>query len=275
MIRKAFRHSLWIPTRTEFLEALSKLPLDDHSALLRFVHQQDVLSGLAGRLLIRHLACSVLGLTTNQIHVERTEMGKPFLTEYQNQMDFNITHGGDFTCAVAVTRGRCGVDCMRVNIPSSEKSALQFIKRMKTVFATSELYLILSQQSELEQMRFFYRHWCLKEAYLKAVGCGIRIPLNGVRCTLSTSTSPSPWCESTDLVAPNRHWVFEEHELPDEHVAAVAWTDCSPLPAISGGFTELAYTDLVAGLENVTNAAEEHWATFIQKPSRLPSTWPK
>ncbi|KAF8561302.1 hypothetical protein P879_09606 [Paragonimus westermani] len=117
MIRKAFRHSVWLPTKVEFLEALSKLPLDNHNALLRFVHQQDVLSGLAGRLLIRHIACSVLGLTTNQIHVERTEMGKPFLTEHQNRLDFNVTHGGDFTCAVAVTRGRCGVDCMRVNIP--------------------------------------------------------------------------------------------------------------------------------------------------------------
>ncbi|CAH8620667.1 unnamed protein product [Dicrocoelium dendriticum] len=159
VIRKAFRHDTWSPSEIDFVFALSRLPLEDQQSALRFVHQRDVLSALAGRLLVRHVAVSVLNLSSTLLRVQRDNLGRPFLTDYQSRLDFNISHGGEYTVIVATTEGRCGVDIMKVELPPSVNSASAFVAKMRSIFAPSEFELIVSQDTERAQMNYFYRHW--------------------------------------------------------------------------------------------------------------------
>lgn len=266
VIRKAFRHDTWSPSEVDFLFALSRLPLEDQQSALRFVHQRDVLSALVGRLLVRHVAISVLNLSSSLLKVQRDNLGRPFLTDYQPRLDFNISHGGEYTVIVATTEGRCGVDVMKVELPRPVHTAPAFIAKMRSVFSPPEFELIVSQDSERAQMSCFYRHWCLKEAYLKAVGCGIRIPLNSVKCTLATSSNPFTWCQSDHDF--QGHWAFEEHFLPRDHFAAVAWTN--PISPFNfpekNPFLEVTFSELVNGLENLAEASRDSWLLFTSKP---------
>ncbi|KER26506.1 hypothetical protein T265_13990, partial [Opisthorchis viverrini] len=117
MLRKAFRHGAWFPTRTEFLHALSLLPDDDRIVILRYVHQRDVLSRMAGRLLMRQAVVSWFSVDSSAIVFDRTDLGRPFVVGYQSILDLNISHGGEFTTIVSVNQGRCGVDVMRIELP--------------------------------------------------------------------------------------------------------------------------------------------------------------
>ncbi|KER33549.1 hypothetical protein T265_00656 [Opisthorchis viverrini] len=153
-----------------------------------------------------------------------------------------------------------------------EKSAHSFITKLKSVLSPEELNLILSQTTEGEQMRYFYRHWCLKEAYLKAVGCGIRLPLSTVQCTLCPSGEPSVSCSFDDFAS--GYWKFEEHSLPGGHLAATAWFRPTPHTPFNEApcFTEVDFTGLIEGLTRFTDAPEEAWLAFSSKPREPPST---
>ncbi|KAG5446560.1 L-aminoadipate-semialdehyde dehydrogenase-phosphopantetheinyl transferase [Clonorchis sinensis] len=271
MLRKAFRHGSWFPTQTEFLHALSLLPENDRVVILRYVHQRDVLSRMAGRILMRQVAVSWLSVDSSDIVFDRTDLGRPFVAGYQGVLDLNISHGGEFTTIVSVNQGRCGVDVMRIELPPPEKSAHSFITKLKSVLSPKELNLILSQTTEGEQMRYFYRHWCLKEAYLKAVGCGIRLPLSAVQCTLCLSGDPSVSCGFDEFGS--GYWRFEEHSLPGGHLAATAWFKPTPHAPFDEApcFTEVDFTGLIAGLTRLTDAPEEAWLAFNSKPREPPS----
>ncbi|GAA51033.1 4'-phosphopantetheinyl transferase [Clonorchis sinensis] len=220
---------------------------------------------------MRQVAVSWLSVDSSDIVFDRTDLGRPFVAGYQGVLDLNISHGGEFTTIVSVNQGRCGVDVMRIELPPPEKSAHSFITKLKSVLSPKELNLILSQTTEGEQMRYFYRHWCLKEAYLKAVGCGIRLPLSAVQCTLCLSGDPSVSCGFDEFGS--GYWRFEEHSLPGGHLAATAWFKPTPHAPFDEApcFTEVDFTGLIAGLTRLTDAPEEAWLAFNSKPREPPS----
>ncbi|CAL8105760.1 unnamed protein product [Calicophoron daubneyi] len=270
MIRRAFCHGWWIPSKSELLFALSRLPAMEHAEVLRFAFQRDILSSLIGKLLVRHILSAEFNISSSDVLIGRTHFGKPFLSKPHTHMDFNISHGGQYTVVAAVPLGYCGVDVMQIELPPHEKSASSFVRKLSKIFTESELEAILSPESEYEKMHQFYRHWCLKEAYVKALGCGLRIPLSSLHCTLGTPTRLNPFCKSEHTVSEN--WFFEEHELPRNHVAAIAWRlDDSKPHAPYAPFTELDFAQLTSGLVQLSSATGDCWSSFSGKPRMPPS----
>ncbi|VDP92838.1 unnamed protein product [Echinostoma caproni] len=117
LLRKLISHGSWTPSKSEFLFALSCLSQEEQSTAMRYAFQRDVLSSMCGKILTRHVISGVLGMPSNMICIERTDMGKPFVSNADQNIDFNISHGGDLTTLVAVQQGSCGVDVMRVELP--------------------------------------------------------------------------------------------------------------------------------------------------------------
>lgn len=94
------------------------------------------------------------------------EHGKPSLAE-RSDVHYNISHA-DGIAAVAVSGCECGVDCERVR---------EFDPRiMKRVCRDTERAM-LEAAPENERGLLFFRLWTLKEAYVKALGCGLSFPL--------------------------------------------------------------------------------------------------
>ncbi|PXX50800.1 4'-phosphopantetheinyl transferase [Hungatella effluvii] len=95
--------------------------------------------------------------------------GKPYLREYP-QIQFNISH----CMGLAVLGvGECsvGIDVEYVR-PYREPL-------LKRVLSAAELRQ-MEAAGEAGREELFFRFWTLKESYVKAVGCGITVPLQDI-----------------------------------------------------------------------------------------------
>lgn len=95
--------------------------------------------------------------------------GKPFLPRYSG-LHFNLSHSGHLAM-LAVGDRELGVDVEKLR----RLESLQDIARRHFSHAEFESLRALP---EAEQLRGFYRLWTRKEAYIKAVGAGLSMPLD-------------------------------------------------------------------------------------------------
>lgn len=101
-----------------------------------------------------------------ELQIEYSSAGKPFMQNAEVQ--FNISHSKDFLiCGVSLS-GRVGVDIQEIySISSIDWIVNHYFS------AEEERYLHAIQSEDIYQMHFF-AIWTAKEAFLKAVGLGIR-----------------------------------------------------------------------------------------------------
>ncbi|PID51540.1 MAG: hypothetical protein CR960_00340 [Pasteurellales bacterium] len=87
--------------------------------------------------------------------IKKTQRGRPYFKDCQ--LDFNISHSGNFVAVAVTFNGKVGID-----IEDSSK---------KRNIAKIAKHFIACDQNITEQE--FYLHFCLREAVLKASGFGI------------------------------------------------------------------------------------------------------
>ncbi|TNN19414.1 L-aminoadipate-semialdehyde dehydrogenase-phosphopantetheinyl transferase [Schistosoma japonicum] len=270
-IRQAFCHGLWSPTKSDFLFSLNCLSPSEQQVALRFAYQRDVLSSIVGKLLIRGVVVRYLGLSPHDVKLERSPEGRPYLLDHSDLLDFNISHGGDFTIIAATSGGHCGADVMRVELPPFQRSVSDFVLKMKNTFSSAEVSRILSPGSEAERMRRFYEHWCSKEAYVKALGCGLRIPLKKIECDFADDGKLSITNELINQ--PGKNWAFEKYNLPEDHLAVVAWYENSDTGIRTDSlFPQLTFEQLVDKLTVLSPVNNAAWDQFLKKPHSPPSS---
>lgn len=135
-------------------------------------HWRDQKRSLYGALLIRHLACTCLGLPNEALRFAVGDKGKPYLTGYP-QFQYSLSHSGDGV-AVGVTDGvPIGVDVEPIR---EYRPALA-----NRFFAPGEQAYLHAQPEEAE--RRFYEIWTQKEAWLKRDGRGITVDLRSFDVT--------------------------------------------------------------------------------------------
>ncbi|XP_024062361.1 L-aminoadipate-semialdehyde dehydrogenase-phosphopantetheinyl transferase isoform X2 [Terrapene carolina triunguis] len=183
----------------------------------------------AGRLLIRKLIAEKLWIPWNEIHLQRTSKGKPFLVNdilgIHPNFNFNVSHQGDYAVLAAEPELQVGIDIMKTNLPGSG-SVPDFFRIMKRQFTEAEWRVIKSMNNEWIQLDMFYRHWALKESFIKAIGIGIgfnlqRIEFNASPLQLEVG---KVYKETKMLLDGDKEegWTFEETRLDDLHHVAVA-----------------------------------------------------
>ncbi|WP_425144796.1 4'-phosphopantetheinyl transferase family protein [Deinococcus sp.] len=162
---------------------LASSPFSDPTGTLPVSEQQradQLMQAGARRLFLAaaHLKRSVLaqsvGLPPADLRFQTGPNGKPFLAAGQNPHDlrFNLTHSGQLAL-LAVTRGaELGIDLERLR-------AVQWRGVAAQVFSQSERHT-LRHTPPARQPQVFFDHWTAKEAYLKALGCGLSIPPESV-----------------------------------------------------------------------------------------------
>ncbi|XP_039397452.1 L-aminoadipate-semialdehyde dehydrogenase-phosphopantetheinyl transferase isoform X6 [Mauremys reevesii] len=142
----------------------------------------------AGRLLIRKLIAEKLRIPWNEIHLQRTSKGKPFLVNdilgIHSNFNFNVSHQGDYAVLAAEPELQVGIDIMKTNLPGSG-SIPDFFRIMKRQFTEAEWSVIKSMNNEWIQLDMFYRHWALKESFIKAIGIGIGFNLQRIEFNVS------------------------------------------------------------------------------------------
>uniref|UniRef100_A0A5K3EVM3 L-aminoadipate-semialdehyde dehydrogenase-phosphopantetheinyl transferase n=1 Tax=Mesocestoides corti TaxID=53468 RepID=A0A5K3EVM3_MESCO len=269
MMRLAFNHGSWDPTYGELVRLFRCISSTDQENALKFVYRRDVKSYLAARLLTIFVAKHCLGLDPVEVTVERDPNDRPGLSN-KPDFDFNLSHNGDFTVLTSCHKMRTGVDVMRVELPPASSSVNEFLHKMRSLFAPSEWYSLNNPVlGANDRMRRFYRFWCLKEAFVKNTGTGLRVNVSTVQFDL---TATNPKCTHPGLV--DGEWVFEEHQLPNNHVAAVSWhmPGAQELSIAYEPFRELSFNQLLEDLNPWNDVSETFWPTYCSKELIPPSS---
>ncbi|XP_057789314.1 uncharacterized protein LOC131006158 [Salvia miltiorrhiza] len=176
--------SNWNPSLQDFNLAVSLLPHHEHASITRFVKLEDRKRALVSRLLQYALVHRLLGIPFDEIIIKRTPEGKPFLVcdsvepGFPN-FNFNVSHHGDYVAIASEPICLVGVDIVSHSVPVNE-AADEFIQSFSSYFSDLEWCNICNAGSPDEKLRVFYRYWCLKEAFVKAIGSGVGHKLDDV-----------------------------------------------------------------------------------------------
>ncbi|EEZ97421.2 L-aminoadipate-semialdehyde dehydrogenase-phosphopantetheinyl transferase [Tribolium castaneum] len=264
-VRWAFNLSKWEPSHSDMLLATSCVQVEEKERLARFVFKNDVKSSLIGRLLMRKFVNEATGLKYNEIKFARDEKGKPFLTNNNFPINYNVSHQGDYTVLAGCnSAGLLGVDVVKVEFPRG-KSLGEYFRLMSRIFSGTEWEKIRGQGSEKNQLAMFCRHWCLKESYLKAVGVGVTINLQDVCFKINSDVlRKDRVVDDTEVYfrGEKLDWEFQEMLLDDQHCVAVA-TEASTGEKFF--FKEIGFNEVMENAVALLEPDEDYCNSFFKK----------
>lgn len=169
---------------------------------------------LGARLLCRHALSHRTGRPPHSWRFRRGEHGRPEPDPPGDGVRFNLSHTGGLIACVVTHGSPCGVDVERT--PARE-DAMAHLPRF---FAPAER-AALAAAAPGRRAALVAAYWVLKEAYLKAIGTGLRRELSGFAFT-------TPWggplrvVDSQATAAADARWHFDLIHPSPGHVLAVA-----------------------------------------------------
>jgi 4'-phosphopantetheinyl transferase len=137
----------------------------------RFRFEKDRSRFIVGRGILRQLLASYLDEEPQTIQFDYGEFGKPALLSDASDLCFNLSHANEMAVYV-ISRGRkVGIDIEYIQpVPEMEQIARQF-------FSAKESDL-LGNLRATQKLEAFFNCWTRKEAYIKAKGEGLSMPLH-------------------------------------------------------------------------------------------------
>jgi len=144
----------------------------------RFFFEKDRDRYVVTRGVLRTLLGHYLSIAPEAIRFVYNRFGKPSLDNRQNdrQITFNVSHSHHFSLLAFGTAVELGVDLEYLRGDRVEESA-------KAVFSQAELDWFLRLPAA-DRERAFLRLWTHKEAIVKAIGCGLSVPLQDIEVAL-------------------------------------------------------------------------------------------
>jgi 4'-phosphopantetheinyl transferase len=165
-----------------FARLTQLLSAEERARADKFYFEVDRKRCVLARGLVRLLLGDCLGTPAQQLQFRYNEFGKPSLAqsslaqssladEWRPSVEFNVSHSGDLVL-IALSRGRVlGVDIERMRVDvATEEIATRF-------FSVNECRDLATVAPDLRCAAFF-ACWTRKEAYLKARGDGLSLPLD-------------------------------------------------------------------------------------------------
>ena len=153
---------------------------EERARAARFVHERDRHQFIAAHALLRILLQELAGGPAGAWRFTVGSHGKPSLhpDHRLGRLAFNISHTrGAVACAMTLDHD-IGVDIEDLERPG------RLLEIAHAYFAPDEL-IVLHSAPPAEQHAVFLRLWTLKEAYIKAHGDGLSLPLDRFAFALS------------------------------------------------------------------------------------------
>ncbi|NQU22788.1 MAG: 4'-phosphopantetheinyl transferase superfamily protein [Candidatus Nealsonbacteria bacterium] len=212
--------------------------LDRYRALLtpeetaesqRFAFERDRHRFLVRRALVRAVLSAYTGNDPGAWVFRRNEYGKPEVAEPVGMtLRFNLSHtAGLVVCAV--TSGRdVGVDVEALERqPADLERQPADLERQPADLDVARRYFAPAEIATLERLpeqrrqEVFFQFWTLKEAYIKARGMGLSIPLDDFALTLSEDRPPAISFAAGCDGDPDE-WQFAQIRLQGRYQVAIA-----------------------------------------------------
>lgn len=192
------------------------LPLSraERERAARFHHLSDRWEFVLGRVMARHLLSARCGAAPRDFQFAENEHGRPEIAQpaLPSPLRFNLSHSGGIVACVIGDAGQIGVDIERLDRPPVDPRVIQ-------------RYCSASEQAALAGMPDAMRHerflelWTLKEAFVKARGTGLTLPLSKVSFVIGAE---GPGDVSFNGVDDEARWMFAHTRLEPNHLLAVA-----------------------------------------------------
>ncbi|HTU43816.1 MAG TPA: 4'-phosphopantetheinyl transferase superfamily protein [Bryobacteraceae bacterium] len=164
--------------------------------------------------MLRNILASYLGLAPAALEFSYNQQGKPRLADTGCRLRFNLSHSGTLgACAVAADCD-LGVD-------------IEHMRQMADLFDIARRFFSPEECGDLEavphdqQQPAFFNCWTRKEAYIKAVGGGLSIPLESFRVSLAPN-EPARLISNCENDA--HRWNIQEFDPGADYRGAVAYS---------------------------------------------------
>ena len=199
---------------TSQVQQLAKtLSPDEKLKADRFHFEQHRQRFIISRGVLRTILGWYTGIEPSQLQFCYGPYGKPALAiDTASTLHFNLSHSDGVALYTLAYDRQLGIDIERLR-PVSEIE--QIAKRF---FATREYEELRTFPLE-QQREAFFRYWTLKEAYIKATGRGLSLPLDQFEVSLASGTAALTLLEDAqeaDL------WSLKELSIGHDYTAAIA-----------------------------------------------------
>ena len=204
------------PPPNKIAEARALLSPDELERAARFhfdVHRNRY---IAGRAALRSILAQYLGTSPQALVFVYGEKGKPALAPQVNTcgLEFNLSHSHD-RALLGITAGSIiGVDIERIN---REFGTDEIATRFFSAFEVDTLLAV----PKLERGATFFSCWTRKEAYIKAVGEGLSLPLDSFDVAFGPGVEAALLRVDAAPDAPVR-WRMYDIPAPEGYAAAIA-----------------------------------------------------
>jgi 4'-phosphopantetheinyl transferase len=188
-------------------EILPRLSSEEQQRAARFRISEARHRFILARVMLRHQLGKEIGIAPESVFFATGKHGKPRLDipGADQPPHFNLTHSGGFV-ALAISDGEVGIDIENLRpVSTAQRLAQRF-------FSPEERKHVFELDGEARD-RAFLRIWTQKEAYLKATGLGVGMPLRGVETEADPQAPPRLHAVGGDQ-AEAAHWTLVEADIP-------------------------------------------------------------
>ncbi|OAP48716.1 4'-phosphopantetheinyl transferase family protein [Sinorhizobium americanum] len=200
----------------EATQAEAHLPLlsaVDRARASRFIHAHDRHRFIVGRAGLRLVLSRYLHIPPARIGLAYNAFGKPRIAAAMvPELHFNLSHSADVAMLAVSDHYPVGLDIEEIK-PLKEDVATHF-------FSPRECAELAALPAE-HYLAGFYRCWTRKEAFVKAHGAGLSLPLDAFDVTVGATEPPRLERLDGDMDAPS-NWSLLELMAPENFHGAVA-----------------------------------------------------
>ncbi|MDP9633530.1 MULTISPECIES: 4'-phosphopantetheinyl transferase superfamily protein [Ensifer] len=188
------------PAPCEIDRLFPMLSGEEKARASRFVypeHRQHFIAGRAGlRLVLGHY----LHLPPHRIGLTYNVFGKPRIAGASELLHFNLSHSADVAMLAVSDHYPVGIDVEAIK-PLKEDIAGHFFSKRECA--------ALAAFAGDDYLNAFYRCWTRKEAFVKAHGAGLSLPLDSFDVTVDAASRPRLESLDGDRDAPLNWSLFD------------------------------------------------------------------
>ncbi|MCP3931880.1 MAG: 4'-phosphopantetheinyl transferase superfamily protein [Bacteroidetes bacterium] len=164
---------------------------------------------------LRILLANYLKITPQKVNIGRKPKGKPYSLD-DKSLFFNMSNS-EGLCVFAFSRES------EVGIDVEKKRKLADLQDMiNRNFTASEIQFI--KRNPEEELERFFRFWTIKEAYLKAIGEGMRLTPDKLEFTIDRNTVK---LLSREGIFEFEDWVIKEFKSGDDFVGTIVYQNAN------------------------------------------------